>query len=150
MREVGLALAISVGVAGPALAQNAATSGQAAEARFAQKIEMMYFSAVWGMDESIAGLRKAAERGNAEAQRALGSMYMNGRGVARDDELAVVWLRQAAEQGTIPAQYYLGLMYANGRGIARDDAMAVMWWQKAAEKGHAEALQALRKWDLIK
>ncbi len=66
-------------------------------------------------------------------------MYVNGTGVARDDELAVSWFRRAAEQGFAAAQSILGLSYLNGRGVAQDDELAVSWFRRAAEQGHAEA-----------
>ena len=42
--------------------------------------------------------RKAAEQGNAGAQRALGSMYLDGEGGRLDDDAARAWLRRAAMQ----------------------------------------------------
>jgi len=41
----------------------------------------------------------AAKRGDAGAQRYLGFMYSNGRGVAQDDREAVRWYRLAAVPG---------------------------------------------------
>ena len=38
----------------------------------------------------------AAWAGNADAAYQLGWLYMNGRGVARDDDLAGAWLRRAS------------------------------------------------------
>ena len=35
----------------------------------------------------------------AGAQYNLGAMYLEGRGVAKDDDAGIDWLRQAAEQG---------------------------------------------------
>jgi TPR repeat protein len=36
-------------------------------------------------------------------------MYLNGKGVPKDDAEAVKWFRKAAEQGYADAQYDLGL-----------------------------------------
>ena len=89
----------------------------------------------------------ASEQGHAEAQRRLGEMYRYGRGVPKDDKIAVKWwtlaaeqFTRAAEQGDADAQYNLGLMYGNYayREIA-DDKIAVKWFTLAAEHGHAEA-----------
>ncbi len=49
--------------------------------------------------EAAKWLRKAAERGHADAQFNLGVMYNNGEGVPEDDIEAVKWYRKAAEQG---------------------------------------------------
>ncbi|MCL2725942.1 MAG: SEL1-like repeat protein [Polyangiaceae bacterium] len=54
--------------------------------------------------------RKAAEQGDAEAQAALGFMYSEGRGVAKDEAEAVKWWRKAAEQGYEEAQSALQKM----------------------------------------
>jgi TPR repeat protein len=38
------------------------------------------------LDAVVDGFRAAAEQGSAEAQRNLGFLYKNGRGVAQSDE----------------------------------------------------------------
>ena len=58
--------------------------------------------------------RRAAERGNADAQVILGLRYEGGRGVPRDHRQAIVWLRRAAEQGHAVAQAVLGRMDPGG------------------------------------
>ena len=70
--------------------------------------------------ESFKRCRKAAKKGDADAQFNLGLMYANGRGVAKDEAEAVKWFRKAAEQGYAAAQFNLGVAYDNGRGVARD------------------------------
>jgi TPR repeat protein len=45
--------------------------------------------------EAVRWYRKAADQGDADAQRNLGLMYATGRGVARDDVEAWRWLRKA-------------------------------------------------------
>jgi len=83
--------------------------------------------------------RAAAERGDADAQHKLGTMYREGRGVTRDYAQAVVWFRKAAEQGHAGAQNSLGSMYRDGDGVARDDAQALAWIRKAVDQGDARA-----------
>ena len=51
--------------------------------------------------------RKAAEQGVAEAQRALGCLYLMGAGVPEDSHEAAMWLRRAAEKGDAEAQQLL-------------------------------------------
>ena len=43
--------------------------------------------------------RPLADQGDASAQSSLGAMYAFGKGVQRDDAVAVTWFRKAAEQG---------------------------------------------------
>ena len=51
-------------------------------------------------------------------------MYVNGRGVLKDEAEAVRWYRLAAEQGHAGAQYNLGLMHAKGEGVLKDSVLA--------------------------
>jgi len=87
--------------------------------------------------KAVAWYRKAAERGEANAQYILGLMYLDGRGVPQDDRQAENWYRKAAEQGYASAQVNLGLMYVSGRGVSKDDVQAVAWLRKAADQGNA-------------
>jgi TPR repeat protein len=84
-------------------------------------------------------LRRAAEQGDASAQRNLGYMYSKGRGAPQSDTKAVEWYRLAAEQGYPNAQASLGYMHINGRGVPQSDTEAVKWWRLAAEQGDADA-----------
>ena len=86
--------------------------------------------------------RYAAEQGDAAAQRNLGLMYANGRGVPEDDAEAVRWYRLAAEQDDASAQYFLGFAYANGRGVPEDYVTAHMWLNVAAATGDEAASTA--------
>jgi TPR repeat protein len=54
--------------------------------------------------QAIKWYRRAAEQGYAEAKYALGVMYGNGQGVARNNAEAVKWYFMAAEQGHEKAQ----------------------------------------------
>ena len=64
--------------------------------------------------------RPLADQGNAIAQRNLGNMYANGRGVPQDYAEAMKWYRKAADQGNAPAQLNLGIMYDLGQGVPQD------------------------------
>lgn len=79
--------------------------------------------------------RPLAESGDRAAQFRLGTLYVEGRGVARDDAEAVNWFRRAAEQGDMMAQFNLGASYAEGAGVTRDDAEAAKWFRRAADQG---------------
>lgn len=83
--------------------------------------------------------QQAAEQGHAIAQSFLGVCYSHGRGITKDQSLAVAWYRKAAEQGYAPAQANLGVMYRDGKGVAKDESQAVQWLRKAAEQGYAPA-----------
>ena len=111
--------------------------------------------------EAAQRYRLAAERGDAEAQYNLGSMYYWGRGVLQDDKKAAQWYRAAADQGHVLAQYNLGTMHAEKRGVEKtlqwyysallwlgliwdeNDKEAVRWYQIAADQGYAPAQHSL-------
>jgi TPR repeat protein len=78
----------------------------------------------------VAALRKAAERGDADAMVSLGIRYEKGTGIPQDFAQAAVWYRKAAEQGNAVAGYFLGFLYSNGRGVPNDYAQAVVWYRK--------------------
>jgi TPR repeat protein len=77
----------------------------------------------------------AAELGDADAQSALASMYRDGEGITRNDQLAFFWQKKAAMHGHPCDQRHLGLMYEHGVGVERDPDMALLWYQKAADQG---------------
>ncbi len=87
--------------------------------------------------DNLLSVLKAAEQGDAEAQKTLGNMYRDGHGVVRNYEQAVHWFRKAAEQDYAPGQNNLGQMYEYGQGVAKDYEKAVFWFRKAAEQGSA-------------
>jgi uncharacterized protein len=100
--------------------------------------------------------RPLAANGDANAQRLLGDMYADERGVPKDMtpevrySMAATWYRKAAEQGDAAAQSdladiedRLGIMYDLGVGVAKDHAEAAVWYRKAAEYGNADAQAGL-------
>jgi uncharacterized protein len=89
--------------------------------------------------KAIEILRPLAEKGDATAQFRLGSMYADGKGVARDDKMALEWFLKSAQQGDPMAQYDAAASYAAGLGIAQSDAEAARWFRRAADQGMAYA-----------
>jgi TPR repeat protein len=83
--------------------------------------------------------RKAADRGNADAQFNLGYMYTEGQGMRRDQVAGARWYRKAADQGRANAQFNLALLYQNGKGVPRDYGAAATWFRKAADQGYVDA-----------
>ncbi|GAB5365622.1 hypothetical protein AAMO2058_001073700 [Amorphochlora amoebiformis] len=54
--------------------------------------------------------RQAANHGNKEAQIALADCYAMGKGVARDEKMAVWWYEKAADQGVADAKIRLAMI----------------------------------------
>jgi uncharacterized protein len=79
--------------------------------------------------------RPLAENGDAAAQYLLGDLYMEGKGVERNDATAFMWFQRAANQGDARAQYNLGASYAEGAGVQKSEVDAARWFQRAANQG---------------
>lgn len=88
-----------------------------------------------------------AEAGDPRAQTYLGVMYLHGRGVPQNFEVAAYWLYHASESGQPEAQYFLGLMYDKGQGVTQDFVLAHAWLNLAV--AHAEP-RWRRRWVLIR
>ena len=76
-----------------------------------------------------------AEQGNVELQHMVGFMYMQGQGVARDFDQAMMWFDKAAAQDYDAAMFAIGSMYENGHGVAQSNHKALDWYQRAAQAG---------------
>ena len=122
--------------------------------------EDAYFEAcLAGMRKGLDWVTKAAEKGNAEAQRTLGDLYYRMsyvfEGIASEpgDEYygqrekcllrGHEWTKKAALQGHLEAQYELACSYNGFCGIPKDEKMEVKWLMAAADNGHAKACEEL-------
>lgn len=86
--------------------------------------------------DAVAYLRKAAQKGNAEAAYELGRLYQYGNGVQRDLEIADEMLCESAKSGYVPAYVLLGKI----RFDSKKHASAWKWFYKAAEQNDPTAL----------
>lgn len=91
-----------------------------------------------GADEVRRLAREEAELGAADAQVAVGLMYLTGEGVEPDAEKALSWLLKAADQSDADAQSNLGIVFDTGFFGMRppDPVEAVKWFRRAASQGH--------------
>ncbi|NJN13853.1 MAG: sel1 repeat family protein [Richelia sp. RM2_1_2] len=82
--------------------------------------------------EAFELLKPLAEKGNAEAQCIIGSIYDLGLGRESNALEAVKWYKKSASQGYGVASNNLGTIYYSGReGIEMNRAKASEWYQKA-------------------
>ncbi len=79
--------------------------------------------------------RKSADQGNADAQYALGWLYIRGEGVIQNDAQAVSWWRKAALGGNSSAQFFLAWAYNKGKGVAKNNIEAYAWLSVAVAFG---------------
>lgn len=99
----------------------------------------LYYVDEKNYEEGILWLDKAAKRGNARAQNAMGFCFQQGWGVPRDYVQAVVYFREAADNGNVAAQRHLALCYEFGLGISQNLVHAFKWMSEAAKHGNCQA-----------
>jgi TPR repeat protein len=89
-----------------------------------------------GYDEDdFKQAKKNAEKGDSDAELALGVMYDLGQGVPQNYGEALNWYRRAADHGNATAQNNLGIMYLEGQGVARNFVEAAKWIRMSANQG---------------
>ncbi|MCJ7957983.1 MAG: sel1 repeat family protein [Pseudomonas sp.] len=77
----------------------------------------------------------AAKEGVVDAQALLGQILLEGRGIARDEALALRWFQIAANGGQLMARNMAGRCLEQGWGCAVDEAAAAREYRLAAEAG---------------
>lgn len=80
-----------------------------------------------------------AQKGDANSQNSLASMYEKGQGVKKNMVLAFKWYEKAALQGHAVAQLNMGRLYLAGISVPRDTLQASYWLDMAAAQGVREA-----------
>jgi len=80
---------------------------------------------------TAAWLWKSTAKGNPEAPVRLADMYIQGEGVPRSCEQAMVLLKTAAEKENAPARNRLASMYATGTCVQRNRVEAYRWLSSA-------------------
>ncbi|WP_084594278.1 tetratricopeptide repeat protein, partial [Arhodomonas aquaeolei] len=95
-------------------------------------------------ERSAAFLKKAWEKGAADAALTLGLMYYGGYGVEKNNEKAVELLVASAKGGHVRAQRELGWAYwGRGGGLSdvfdKDLEKALFWLKKAGRAGDKKA-----------
>lgn len=118
-------------------AQAADQASAEADAKTVQQGHEAYASG--DFKKALEVWKPLAEKGNAQAQFYLSTLYSNGEGVEQDIFSALSWLTSSAQAGYGPAQFNLGNRYYHGRWVEQDHLRAAQWWRKAAEQGIPQA-----------
>jgi len=85
-----------------------------------------------------------AERGDLQAQVALGKAYAYGTPRLEQDPVqAKAWFELASLKGDAEAQYELGQLFYSGSGVDLDYFNAREWWIESALQGNLDAQQKL-------
>ncbi len=87
-------------------------------------------------EDATRWYQRAADGGNARAMSALGNMYAEGQGVARDPQQAQQWYEKAAKAGDAGAMDKLG----RAAELGQDYPQARQWYEKAVEGGDTDAM----------
>lgn len=91
----------------------------------------------------LKAMERVASKGNSEALKTLGALYIVGGPVGIDYDKGVAYLKKAADGGDVDASYRLGvLMIQNAQG-PDDKKMGQSYLEKASKKGNAAAKQFL-------
>ncbi len=96
-----------------------------------------------GYEEAASLYEKAGQAGHLVALSALGALYEQGHGVARDPAKAAALYEDAAGKGDPLAMNSLGRLYRDGIGVPKDHDKAVDWFLKGAAHGHTFAYNNL-------
>ncbi len=91
--------------------------------------------------QALKWFRKAAEQGEARAQKYLGVMHKFGQSIPQNYEESVMWYRKSSEQGNIHAQLLLGDMYRLGYGVRQNYVKAHKWYNLAGTMGHYKGVK---------
>jgi TPR repeat protein len=90
-------------------------------------------------------LRKGADAEIADAQHALGVLYLRGRGVPKDSAEAARLFQRAARNGSSVGEVEYGILLFNGDGVRADEAQAGRYFRRSAAKGNAIAQNRLAR-----
>jgi TPR repeat protein len=126
-----------------AVRPEAAPGNKQEEAKaLAKEAEAAYFAGDYAT--AFPKYKAAAELGDIPAANALGAMYEDGKGVAKDTSQALLWLHKAADGGVGAAMGSIGVIYYTGDGpIKQDKKEAIAWFRKAANAGNSSAFVLL-------
>ncbi len=127
---------------GCVLMKSAAESGDPArEFLYAQALYRGYCGFKVDKKSALQWYRKAADKGDMQAEHALGEIYFSGDGAPTDYIAAKKWYLKAAEQGDGPSQLRLAYLYAEKhfQPLKPDYSEAEKWFRKAAEQNTEDA-----------
>jgi TPR repeat protein len=101
-----------------------------------EKLDSLKTNDLSNNKDDLFSVLAAAEQGNADAQVALGQMYVHGRGLVKDEVKGVQWYRKAAEQGNAHGLELFGDAYRDGIGVEANYELALHWYRKGIEQEH--------------
>ncbi len=89
--------------------------------------------------QAVEWFKRAADKGNADAQYYLALHYADGRGVLQDFNESGRLITALAAKNHADAQSQLGAMYRRGLGVRMDKSKSYLWYNLAASNGNRDA-----------
>ena len=83
--------------------------------------------------------KRLADQGQADSQRLVGNMFLNGTGVEADIDQAIAYYQMAADQDDVEALITLANLFRQGGPVQTNYKQAVDMLYRAAETGHPVA-----------
>jgi len=93
-----------------------------------------YYISQGKVNQAIPLVKKAAKRGDAEAQYNLGYCFEKGVGVEINQDKSIKWYQKSAQQNYMDAEYALMMAYAEGKGVEKNNEIAFEYALRCAEK----------------
>lgn len=104
-----------------------------------------YLKAIVHYENAAKNANDNEEQNSAE--KSLGAIYYEGKGVPQDFSTALQWYEKAACHGNNMAMIRLGFMYHDGEGTEPNLEKAIEWCQKVSASGLKEGANLLlEKW----
>ena len=88
-------------------------------------------------------LRRAADKGSADAQYELADSFAKGNGCEQNYKQANKYFEKAANQGNAKSCMRLADAYLNGYGVPMNKKLVAMWAERAANLGSPEGQRVL-------
>jgi len=91
------------------------------------------------LEAGVNELKVLARDGDPEAQLLLGQIHLSGKGILKNQTLALYWVKKAAAQDNAEAQYLAGTMYFEGKGAPISLVESTRFLELSAAQGYSEA-----------
>lgn len=106
-------------------------------------------------EKAVLWLKKGVALGNKEAMYELALSYKDGKGVPKEDEVALNLLlnylgKETDEWKSALAKFRIGQIYENGYGGKKGRKEAERWFQESAGQGNPYAMKKFRNGKLVK
>lgn len=106
-------------------------------------------------EKAVLWLKKGVALGNREAMYELALSYKDGKGVPKEDEVALNLLlnylgKETDEWKSALAKFRIGQIYENGYGGKKGRKEAERWFRESAGQGNPYAMKKFRNGKLVK